>query len=218
MADTQINILGKDYSIVRLKLKQWTQLEPLKEELEIAISKKDHQAVFEVMVKVIEMAIVPIGEVQWNTLPWYDFIAVYSEVLTTNSITVEFPILRGREKKDKKLPWEYKGRSWYFWLNLFAKNYGWSEETISNLEIDTAIGAYQEIAIEEQLQKEWEWGLSEVTYSYEKSTGKSKHTPLQRPAWMNPIIPKQLPIVKMKKSHMPVGNIIDVQGNTQSKS
>lgn len=210
MAENQINILGKDYSIVRLKLKQWTQLEPLKEELEIAISKKDHQATFEVMVKVIEMAIVPIGKIQWDELPWYSFYTVYSEVLSVNSPTKQFPILRGRSKKDKKLPWEYEGRSWYFWLNLFAKNYGWSEEIIANLDIDTAIGAYQELSIDEQLQKEWEWGLSEVTYSYDKSTKKSKHTPLQRPAWMNPIIPKQLPVIKIKRSHMPVGNIVDL--------
>lgn len=211
MVDTKINILGKEYSIVRLKLKGWTQLEPLKKQLEIAISKNDHQTTFEVMVKVIEMAIIPSQEVQWDALPWYDFLIVYSLVLQVNAPTIQFPILNSQQRDEKKLPWEYEGRSWYFWLNLFAKNYGWDEETISSLDIDTAIGAYQEIAIDEQLQKEWEWGLSEVTYSYDKSTKKSKHTPLQRPAWMNPIISKQLPVVRMKKSHIPVGNVIDVQ-------
>lgn len=218
MADHKINILGKEYSLVRLKLKEWTQLEPLKKQLEVAISEKDHQATFDVMVKVVEMAILPSGEVQWETLPWYDFLTVYSLTLQINAPTIQFPILNSKQRDEKKLPWEYEGRSWYFWLNLFAKNYGWKEEEIASLDVDTAIGAYQEISIDEQLQKEWEWGLSEVTYSYDKSTKKSKHTPLQRPAWMNPIIPKQLPVVRMKKSHLPVGNVIDVQEETKRRA
>ena len=85
------------------------------------------------------------------------------------------------------------------------------------MDIDTAIGAYQELSIDEQLQKEWEWGLSEVAYSYDSSTKKSRYVPLQRPAWMNPIIPKQLPVVKMRKSHLPVGNVIDVQEEAKKR-
>lgn len=218
MVDTKINILGREYSLVRLKLKEWTQLEPLKKQLEIAISKNDYQTMFEIMVKVIEMAILPSGQISWIEIPWYDFLGIYYLVLQINAPTIQFPILNSNQREEKKLPWEYEGRSWYFWLNLFAKNYGWREEVIANLDIDTAIGAYQEIAIDEQLQKEWEWGLSEVTYSYDKNTKKSKHTPLQRPTWMHPIIPKQLPVVRMKKSHLPVGNVIDVQEEFKNKA
>lgn len=206
-----IKINNVDVEIKRLKLKEWTRLEPLKKLIDEATSKKDYAGIAKAMQKVIELASITSSSVEWATLPWWDFLTVYNEVIHANTPTLEFPILRGSITKDKKMPWEYDGREWYFWLNLFAKHYGWNLETIENLEVDDAIGAYQEISIDDQMDKEWEWGLSEMAYAYDKSTKKSRFVPLQRPVWMAPIVPKELPVVKMKKSFLPVGNIIDVQ-------
>lgn len=187
-------------------------MEGLKKELDIAISKHDFNQIFLCKVKFIEMAISPSPSgVQWDEVPWYEFVALFSAAAQANSPTIEFPILRGSGEVDKKLPWEYDGRAWYFWLNLFADVYGWDIDTVSNLDIDDAIGLYQEIEIGRQLEKEWQWGLSEVAYPYNKSTKKSEYRPLPRPNWMMPLVPKHLPIVKMKKSFLPVGNVIDLQ-------
>ena len=81
---------------------------------------------------------------------------------------------------------------------------------IEILDIDTAIGLYQEISIDDQFEKEWEWSLSEIAFPYNQSTKKQEYKPLERPEWMLPISPKQLPTMKMRKDMMPVGNIVDL--------
>ena len=218
MNSHKINIQNSEFTLVRLTLRGWANLEGLKKSLDIAISKHDFTAIFNCMVSFIEMAIVPSpSNVKWENVPWYDFVFIYSTVISINSPSIEFPILRGGKEEEKKLPWEYDGRAWYFWLNLFAKHYGWSETQIAELDIDTAIGAYQEISIDEQLGKEWEWGLSEIAYPYNKSTKKSEYKPLQRPNWMLPMVPKQLPVIRMKKSFLPQGNVIDLQAEEEKK-
>ena len=215
----KINIQGKELELVRLKLKGWTMLEALKSELDTATSKNDYNQLFNVMVKFIEVAVLPTPSgIEWDKLPWYEFLEIYNKVISLNSPTLEFSILRGSGKKeDKKLPWEYEGRAWYFWLNLFAQNYGWSIDTVSELDIDDAIGLYQEIEIGEQTEKEWQWGLSEFSYSYDKSSKKSKHIPMQRPSWMLPMVPKELPVVRMRRDMLPVGNVIDIQAEEMAR-
>lgn len=187
-------------------------MEGLRQELDTATSKHDFNLIFSSMVKFIEVAVSPSPSgVEWDKVPWYEFLEIYSKAIEINSPKLEFPILRGSGGDTKKQPWEYEGRSWYFWFNLFAKNYGWSEDEIANLDIDDALGLYQELQIDDQMDKEWEWGLSEIAYPYDASTKKQKYKPLQRPNWMMPMVPKQLPVVRMKKSHLPMGNIIDLQ-------
>lgn len=210
MNEIKINILGKEVTLVRLKLRKWSQLEGIRKPLDTAISKKDFNTTFDMMVKLIEMAVSIPVEIDWSSVYWEDFIYLYSQVVSLNSPTIEFPILRSASK-EKPQPWEYEGRSWYFWLNLFSSNYGWSEEVVAELDIDTAIGLFQEISIQEQMTKEWQWGLSEIAYPYDKSTKKSIYKPLTRPDWMAPMVPKQLPVVRIKQSHLPMGNIVDVQ-------
>jgi hypothetical protein len=136
---------------------------------------------------------------------------VYAEAVQINAPSFDFPILQPSTggKDNKKAPWEYNGRAWYFWLNLFAGRYGWSEIAISVMDIDTAIGLYQEIILDDQLKNEFVYGLSEIAYPYNQSTKKQEFRPMPRPEWMKPLIPKQLPIIKMRKDMLPMGNIVD---------
>jgi hypothetical protein len=122
---------------------------------------------------------------------------------------MKFPILTSKDKQ-KPLPWEYDGRTWYFWLNTFAEHYGWDDERVGNMDIDTAIGLYQEIQIEEQLKSEFTYGLSEVAYVYDKNTKKSRFSPLPRPQWMLGIAPKDKPVktYPMPAIALPKGNIV----------
>ncbi len=210
MNEIKINILGKEVTLVRLKLRKWSQLEGIRKPLDTAISKKDFNTTFDMMVKLIEMAVSTPVEIDWFSVYWEDFIYLYSQVVSLNSPTIEFPILRSASK-EKPQPWEYEGRSWYFWLNLFSRNYGWSEDIIAEMDIDTAIGLFQEISIQEQMEKEWQWSLSDIAYQYDKSTKKSVYKPLARPNWMTPMVPKQLPVVRIKQSHLPMGNVVNVQ-------
>jgi hypothetical protein len=206
-----IKINNKNITLRRLRLREWSKLEEVKRDLDEVASIKDYNGMFLQMVKFIEATIVSNVDIDWNRVPWYEFLLVYSEAIIINTPTIDFPILHGKSENREKYPWEYKERSWYFWLNLFAKHYGWTEEIISQLDIDTAIGLYQEIEIDGQLQREWEWGLSEIAYPYNKGTKKREYKPLARPSWMKPIIPKQLPMVRIRKDMMPMGLIKNME-------
>jgi hypothetical protein len=181
--------------------------------MEDAISNKDTFAYYELCVQFIEMALFPLyrfhRKLDWNKVAWNEVIEVFSIVSQINSPQLDFPILVESKKRQEKLPWEYKGRDWYFWLNLFATSYGWDSDTVSILDIDTAIGLYQELQIDSQLDREWWWGLSEISYPYNSSTKKSEFKALERPDWMKPIAqaPKK---VKIHKDMMPLGNVINL--------
>lgn len=211
MTSHKIKIQNNDFLLQRLALGDWCKLEEIKKEIDEAVSKNDYELVFSKMVKFVETALCQSAPIDWNKLPWFEFAEVYSKTVEVNSPTIEFPVLRNAKSDNKKLPWEYDGRSWYFWLSLFAKNYGWRQDEIYQLDLDTAIGLYQELAIDDQLMKEFHYGLSEIAYPYNKGTKKSEYKPMPRPSWMLPIVPTQLPIIRMKRDHLPVGNVIDLQ-------
>ena len=200
---TTLTVGTKTFIIRRLKLKGWARLETLRRQLEEDVSSGDFTKTFKTMIQFIETS--SSQAFKWEELPWYHFLEVFAKVSEMNAPTIKFPLLVETKQEGKLPPWEYNGRSWYFWLNLFSSRYGWVESAIENLDIDTAIGLYQEILIDEQLDKEWEWGLSEIAYPYNSSTKKSEFKPLDRPNWMRPMAPTTIPVVKIRKSLMPVG-------------
>lgn len=210
MENEAITILGKPITFKRLTLRGWSQLENLKKSMDDAVLGKDFDKYYICLVQFIETSMSPFREIEWKVVPWYEAITAYSEAVKLNLPTLEFPILASTKAENKKLPWEYDGRQWYFWLHILASNYGWDEYKIGDTDIDTALGLYQEILLEEQLDKEWTYSLSEIAFPYNSSTKKSEYKPLDRPEWMLPISPKQLPVIKMRKEMMPVGNIIDM--------
>ena len=93
------------------------------------------------------------------------------------------------------------------WLHLFAKAYGWSSEYIANLEIEDGVALLQEIIVDNQLQREWEWGMNEMAYPYNQMTKKSEFKPLDRPSWMQKKYeaPKK---IKIPIHLIPLGNVI----------
>jgi hypothetical protein len=128
----------------------------------------------------------------------------------SKSPQVKLPITSpSDEKKSKEDAWEYDGRTWHLYCHLLAKNYGWTIEYISQLQVEEALSKIQEIVVDEQLDKEFYYGLSEVAYAYDKSTKKSKFVPLPRPAWMRPQVrPDTIKKVMIPASMLPVGNVI----------
>ena len=92
-----------------------------------------------------------------------------------------------------------------------AKAYGWTEEYISNLEIETGLALIQEAIVDDQLNKEWEWSLTEIAYEYDKGSKTSKFRALPRPDWMGggKKPPKKTTMLKVM---LPVGYIENVSG------
>lgn len=144
-------------------------------------------------------------------LPWYKIREAFSLCLELNKINFEFPILKQAPKRKGTFAWEYKGRDWYYWLNLFASHYGWNVSEVADLDIDDAIGLLGEIELDDQFEKEWEHGLSELSYPYDSATKKNRFVPLQRPRWMNKLPDVSKLTRRIPKSLLPVGIVQKVE-------
>lgn len=192
----------------RLNLKDWSRLDDIRQKISAEAEAGRWQTVPNL---IIESILLCSGEV--DDPPWMEVAELYQEAITLNQPRIRFPIFSGKEKDHKRVPWEYDGRTWYFWLNLFASKYGWSAEEISILDLDDAIGLYEEIVVDEQHEKEWEYGLSEMAYVYDKTTKTSRFKPLDKPDWMllsSDHAKKPVKKIRMPKSALPVGEIINL--------
>lgn len=194
----------------RLKLKDWAKLEDVRRKIDSEAEWGRWQSIPYLIIDSIKICTK--DKVDYSKVFWMDTIEIYNKSIQTNSPTKPLPILSAKEK-GKPLPWEYDGRTWYFWLNLFAAHYGWDGDRVEVLDIDDAIALYQEIVIDEQMSQEWEWGLSDVSQEYIPSLKKSKFRALPRPSWMLPIassLKKPEKTVKILKSMLPTGNIVEL--------
>jgi hypothetical protein len=191
----------------RLTLKGWAAMNEIRTQIRDSSNEGEWKRVSDLIFKILNLCGVKISEKTF----WLDVVKEYGMVLIENLPTKQFPILTSKDKSDPP-PWEYEGRSWYFWFNLFAEKYGWGKERIESMDIDEAIGLYQEIVINDQLDDEFQWGMSETAYVYNKSTKKSHYQPLPRPDWMKPITGKPKP-VKTRRIPVyaaPAGTIINL--------
>lgn len=208
---SKININKLVQSIVPLTLKDWSKLEGLKRKVKEYTDSKDSESVYSTILQVF--SIYPdLEKVEWDKVVWFEFTTMYRLVVEVNSPKIKLPILVEAKKEAEKLPWDYDGREWYFWVHSLASVYGWDLSDIEKLDIDTALALYQEIEVEKQFQREWEWSTTELAYPYNSNTKKSEYKKLDRPNWMLPSSnPAAVPKIKVRKDMMPVGLILDVE-------
>jgi hypothetical protein len=185
----------------RKLLKEWLQLEEIRVHILEAAEKKNYSEVASGVTSYISAA----SSIEYKPGSWFEDLQNFEKAVVVNLPTYKFALLRTREKNEK-LPWEYEGRTWYYWLHIFSSAYGWDDNRIETLDIDTAIGLLQEILIQEQLDHEFSWSLTEIAYPYNSVTKKSEFHALPRPDWMKKIVPKQK--VMIRKDLLPVGNVI----------
>jgi hypothetical protein len=151
------------------------------------------------------------NEEHWKRLYWELAVNGMVQIQQANEFAWKPPLaLFPDEVEAAKSPWLYTGRDWYFWRHVFTEYYGWQEQYIADLEVEEAFALMQEIMTEEQMEKEWEYGLSEKSVSYDPKTKQGHFNPLPRPNWMRPATPV-ITKVRVKKSMLPEG-VIDVSG------
>jgi len=205
-----VTLVNVEYNVSRSTLRQWLELEEIVKKIKEGKSKDKAKAIYSYL------SIVLGEDIDFSTVSWYETATAFGEIIALNTIKYDFPILKAKIK-ESFVSWDYEGREFYIWAHMIAEKYGWEIEYISNLDIDDAVAFAQEIAISEQLNREWEWGLSENSIQWDKK-GKGKFKPLDRPDWMR--IPydreKELRTTKILKSMLPVGII--VRGNDLLKS
>lgn len=136
---------------------------------------------------------------------WIKVIELFYIILS-QSPKIELPITAPTDEKHKDEPWEYQNRIWHLYSHMLAKAYGWDLGIIAKLNVVTALAMIQEIITDEQLDREFQYGLSEMAYSYDKRTEKSRYNPMPRPHWMRAKI-KPIERFLIPAYMLPVGNV-----------
>jgi len=200
------------YLLRKPKFKKWTELEDKKYEVLKAVEDSILNLP-EVLYGYLSTALR--FKVNYSKIYWKDTIESFYKIHGVTSTIRKIPITSNQSKsKEDKDHWDYSGRLYYLYANIIASAYGWTEDQISNLDIDSALAYLQEILTDKQLEKEFIWMTSEVAYPFDKATKKSKFHPLSRPYWMvkEKAIRKAPPI---PKSLLPVGNVVRLNEKTK---
>lgn len=122
-----------------------------------------------------------------------EMILVFLQLVQFNSVHTEIPFVLKGVSSDKKDPWDYDGHWAVAWVYSLAHNLGWSRAEILQLDIDEAMAYIQEIALQEQFNKELDYSLSQNCFETD-SKGTSTFKPLERPVWMQLRQPRKIPV------------------------
>jgi len=143
--------------------------------------------------------------VKWfHRASWEVVIKSFSVVVSLTQCQIQLPIFMSEKKKEKDEPWDYDTREWHLYIHMLAKEYGWTIEYISNLKVEDALSKIQEILIDEQLEREFLWTMSDRSSYWDDRTKTAKTNPLPRPDWMNRHIELEK---EVRKTIVPVGMI-----------
>jgi hypothetical protein len=145
---------------------------------------------------------------------WVNVVKAFYVSLTHNTHRTELSLFRpstSKNEKQENMAWDYDGRSLHLYSHLLAKEYGWKLEYIYNLKLDYALPLIQEILLEEQLEKEFQWTMSERSAYYDDKSKTTKMNPLPRPEWMTKVKElKELKITKTPTNMLPVGQALTI--------
>lgn len=203
--------IGKrELPVVRHKLRAWLVLEDIQSKISKAAKAGDKDEFVSSLYSYVSTAFsIPVEELE--QCYWLDIATAYAQGLALDNLNSNLPLIKPilDKRPDESEMFDYPGRSWYMWANIFSSAYGWSLEYIAELDVNDAVALYQEILIDNQHEKEWDWMLSENAYSYDSNTKKSKFIPLNKPEWMRtPREIKEIPTFRIRKSELPVGLIL----------
>lgn len=187
------------------RFRKWILLEQQKEKI---INAVDEMGNFPNEVFQFLSTALGVSSVWYDCADWELLIrAFYLEL--SKSPNLDLPITTPSNEKQKDEAWDYPSRTWHIYSHLLAKTYGWALEYISQLQVEEALAKIQEIMTDEQLDREFEYGLSEMAYHYDKSTKTSKFVPLPRPHWMRPAVkPQAIPRFKIPVNMLPMGVVV----------
>ena len=206
----EITIGDSTYELIQLRLKKWVQFESLKEDVTTEAKHGNVESFSEALLSCVSLCI-NIDKEKIKDVPWTEVASAYQGCQEINSPSINFPIFFIQTKIRKPIGWDYDERSWYVWAYSLARAFGWSLEYIAELDINDAIALIEEIYVQDQLDKEWEWSLSEVAYPLSPDGKTKKFNPLPRPPWMEANykdVKEEAMKTKIPKDMMPVGKIV----------
>lgn len=184
--------------------KQWIVLEGKKKKILEAVQNK--QPDFPDLLLDYLWTALGVGSKYYDQADWFEIIKAFYFCLSLTPI-IKLPLTEPHESKEQEASWNYDGRMWHVYSHMLAKAYGWDLEYISQLQPDEAMAKIQEILTDEQLDREFYYGLSEIAYPYNPQSKKSIFKPLERPHWMHPKM-QPIPRFQIPKAMLPAGTVI----------
>lgn len=202
------DLAGRSYSVSKPGLRKWLELEETNKQI---IDYMRDKNMVEASNSICSYLLLVIEADDLHSIFWKEIAEAYISITMLCIPSIDLPLLHG-SLEDKTEGWDYDKRTWYLWSHLLASRYGWSLEYIANVDFDDALALLQEIFVENQLKREWEWSLTELAYSYNKVTQRSEFRPLPRPSWMGsgkniPASKAEKP-VRMPVEMMPIGLVM----------
>src|SRR4030067_2256356 len=128
---TELLLKGINYSIARYKLREWLKFERQQELITKAVENKNVEE-YTIQLYILLSTALNISINELSDAPWFEVYSAYVIVTNLNKVK-EIPLLKSDPSKHRDIPWEYDGRSWYWWLHTFAKTYNWIQETVAEL-------------------------------------------------------------------------------------
>lgn len=188
--------------IERARFKTWLRLWDLREQIHKAVEVGDIDQASSLIIAYLSTALAR----SYEDSNWEETARLFVDAVTANLIPRTLPFLR--IVKDNHPPaWDYAGRDWYLHAHILADRYGWTLEYIANLDVEDALAMEQEILIDEQLTKEWQWALSEKSSGWDENTKEGKFIEYPRPDWMKSE-PPPVKVIPMPRGLLPIGNVV----------
>lgn len=189
----------------RPRFQRWIELEELKEHF---IRAAEEGTDFPETLYRLLSAALKISPKHLRYIDWRKLLVVFNQVCLYNLPHLVLPIIAEAPAiKAKRDAWDYEGRTWFLYSHMIAKAYGWTFGEISQLKVEDALAIIQEILTDEQLDREFQWGLSANAYSYDPNTKKNKFVELPRPYWMRPKVESVIKKIRIPSKMMPMGNV-----------
>jgi len=205
---TEITIAGEPRTIERARLGRFFRLGELYRKYQKALSKRSARSI-EYLLDYLALSS-DISREEWENCSPLEFADGFLRLVELNNVRMNLPIFSESQEKKEKV-YDYNGRFISTWVTRLARMYGWSSEHILNLFPEEAACYIQEAEIQEFNEKEFVYRLSEMAYTYDKGTKRSRYVPLKRPGWMLAEKEKEVEKIKIPIGAIPQGVVINLE-------
>ncbi len=193
------------------RFRKWIELESQKNNVLRAVNEKQDDFP-DKLLAYISMAIgLPVK--YFYKAAWLEVFYAFYKVVELTACQIKLPMFEPGKDEVKDEAWNYENRVWHVYVHLLSHEFGWTIEYISNLKLEEVLPLVQEILIADQLEKEFQWTMSERSAYYDDKSKTTKANPLPRPHWMARHID---PEKELKKVKIPVGMMPAGSGISQS--
>jgi len=212
-----VSLGGHEWKSTRGRLGKYLSLFEVNKSLGEAANRGDTGGITDSLYEYLSLCNPDLTRDLFDSAPWFEVLDAYESLRDLNAIpqAERYAVLSqiGGEKI-KPPPWDYRERLRVVYVHLIASVYGWGQEQILDLWPEEAIAYIQEILVDDQFEREFQHVHSEMSYTFDKATKKSKYMPLERPAWMvlGTVVEQELRrkdlVTKIHRDMLPAGVVL----------